>query len=304
MESTLKVDWLSITIPHNRDMEMSELENISLWSRFHAKPYTCDTSTWRHGKPMFGYTQAYQSTRGTIAMFGRLEMGLHIIYSGQALQALSSDGIEVERVIENAVKYGAKATRIDVALDMYNGVFEVQDYSNSLSRGAAVTASKTWREIKNSEGGATLYIGSRASERMVRIYDKKAERARAFELVGSDSWIRAEVEFKGDRAKNLMKAFSGNDIDDVLRSHLIDAIDFPTNVEWKQATRSGATTVEVSSTVRKLTKTRHWLMTTVAQTIAKEVAQDGEFYAQLLSEVNVQIERLLGKIDPDVDTNK
>lgn len=45
-------------------------------------------------------------------------------------------------------------------------------------------------------------------------------------------------------------------------------------------------------------------MTTVAQTIAKEVAQDGEFYAQLLSEVNLQIERLLGEIDPDIDTDK
>lgn len=304
MEHSLKVDWLSITIPNTQKLSIERLQDLQRFRQFDCGPMTCDVSWWRTSDPMYGYTHAYQSANGTKIMFGTPEMGVHIIYSGQALQALHSNDVLIEEIITNAIRTGARATRIDVAMDFYNGRAEVSAYATALERGNAITSAKSWRKIQNSEGGATLYVGARSSERMVRIYDKKAERAAAFEVVDMASWIRAEVEFKGDRAKNLLLALKGNDIDDALRSHLIDAIDFPNVAEWKQATRSGATTVEVSSTVRKLTKTRHWLMTTVAQTIAKEVAQDGQFYAQLMTEVNLQIERLLNGKDVDIDTNK
>lgn len=56
--------------------------------------------------------------------------------------------------------------------------------------------SKTW--VQNNQGGQTLYIGSRSSDQLGRVYDKGIESG-AF-LKQGILW-RYELEFKGERAK-------------------------------------------------------------------------------------------------------
>lgn len=301
MQHNLHIDWLSITIPVNSGDEIDEIGDIERWQKSLGKIYTCDTSKWRVSAPLFSYTAAYTSSHGTIALYGQARMGIHIIYSGQSLQALALKGIDTERLIENAVRMGAKATRVDIALDMYNTSASMRSFQHALETKRAITASRTWRNMQNSEGGHTLYIGSRTSERMVRVYDKKAERAREYEEIGSDSWIRVEAELKGDRARDFLRACENNQLDDVMLSHLIAAVDFPTISDWKDATVATGKAVEPTMTKRKDTKTRHWLKTIVARTIAREVAQDGEFYAELLTEVNALVEEELRNLGNSVD---
>ncbi|MCD8503381.1 MAG: replication initiation factor domain-containing protein [Bacillaceae bacterium] len=48
--------------------------------------------------------------------------------------------------------------------------------------------------------GITVYVGSRESEKFIRIYDKKGEQEAKGELVNHDKWIRYEVELKGSCA--------------------------------------------------------------------------------------------------------
>lgn len=50
--------------------------------------------------------------------------------------------------------------------------------------------------IQNSDGGSTLYIGSRQSDLFARAYDKGVEQA----THGPGRWYRFELEVKGDRA--------------------------------------------------------------------------------------------------------
>jgi len=295
MISHLHVDWLSVTFPLDRDKNAEKLQDFQWWRNLAGWQYTLDHSAWSVGKPMFGYTHAYKSAYGTIAMFGNASMGLHVIYSGQALQSLAKDAATTEGILQNANSKHGKCTRIDVAVDIWNGESSVSEFHVALQHGKCITNSKSWRLLQGSEGGFTLYIGSRSSERMVRVYDKKAERAAAFEKDIATSWIRVETEFKGDRAKNLMLACADNDLDNVIRSHLIDAVDFPTIKDYQLATRESEATIEPTPTTRKTTKTRHWLLTVVAPVIAKEAVTDGQFYAQLLTEINAQIEALLGK---------
>lgn len=293
MHSLLHIDWLSVTIPVISKGQIERLEDMQLWQASDSKIYTLDTSKWRVSAPQYGYTHAYTSSQSTVVMFGQAAMGIHIIYSGQSLQALVSKGIDAERLIENVQNMGGKATRIDIALDIIDGRATVGTFHDALRQGKCFTSAKTWRVMAGSEGGHTLYVGSRTSERMVRIYDKKAERAAKFEEVDTASWIRVECEFKGDRAKALLNACKDNDFTDVLRSHLIDAFDFPSNAEYQKALDCGGQFVEPTKTKRKDTQTRHWLMKMVAPVIAREGATDPEFYAQLLTEINAQIERLL-----------
>jgi len=293
MHSLLHIDWLSITIPLSGDRDVSKFEDLQLWDSLDGKTMTKDGSKWHVSAPQYGYTHAYTSLHGTIAMFGRTAMGLHVIYSGQCLQRLTSEGIDTDDIIRNAAYFDARCTRIDVALDIIDGRNKVSNFQLACERAQCVTSSKTWRIMQGSEGGHTLYVGSRSSERMVRVYDKKAQLAAKYEQTSYDNWVRIECEFKGDKAKNLMRACSENDLIDVMTSHLIDAVDFPTIPEYGQALNTGGKFVEPTITKRKDTQTRHWLMKMVAPVIAREAAQDGEFYAALLTEVNAQIENLL-----------
>lgn len=304
MISNLHIDWLSITIPIDSEKSVKKLSDMQLWEDLLGGFFTCDVSKWRPTKPLFGYTEAYQSTHGTIAMYGRVEMGLHVIYSGQALQSLANLDVTAERILSNARDRNAKATRVDIAMDTHNGQATVRSYEMSVRNGQCVTSSKSWRVLESGNGGHTLYIGARSSERMVRIYDKKAERAAAFVEVGSDSWIRIEAELKGQQADNFLKATRDNNLHDVMCGHLIATVDFPKIPDWKEATSGQQVVIEPTATKRKDTKTRHWLMKMVAPVVAREAAQDPEFYAALLTEFNAQIEALLRGKSGDIDTDK
>lgn len=301
MHSLLHIDWLSVTLPVISSGQIERLEDIQLWQQSDCMTYTKDASKWRVSAPQYGYTHAYTSSLSTVVMFGRAAMGIHIIYSGTSLQALVSKGIDTGELINNVQNLHGKATRVDIALDIIGGRASVGTFHDALQQGKCFTAAKTWRVMAGSEGGHTLYVGSRASERMVRIYDKKAERAARYVEVHTDSWIRVECEFKGERAKAFLNACKDNDMTDVMRSHLISAFDFPSNDEYQKALGSGGVFVEPTKTKRKDTQTRHWLMKMVVPVIAREVAQDADFYASILTEITAQVEALLRKKGNSVD---
>jgi hypothetical protein len=295
MHSLLHLDWLSVTIPIDCEGSAERFKDFQLWRDIIAETYTRDGSKWKVSAPQYGYTHAYTSSHGTIAMVGRASMGLHIIYSAQSLQAIVSMGGSVERLIKNVSDMGGRATRVDVALDILDGKSNVDKFTDSVKRGAAITSSKSWRIMAGSEGGNTLYVGSRSSERMVRVYDKKAERAAKYEEVQASNWVRVEVELKGEQARNFMNACGSNDMDEVMKGFLVAACDFSCIPEYKQALSIVEGEIEPTTTKRKDTKTRFWLMSRIAPIIAKECAEDGEFRAKLMTEINALINQLLDK---------
>jgi len=56
--------------------------------------------------------------------------------------------------------------------------------------------------IVNSDGGSTLYIGSRVSDRFARLYDKGVEQ----QVAAPGKWFRFELEVKGNSAQPLAAA--------------------------------------------------------------------------------------------------
>jgi hypothetical protein len=102
---------------------------------------------------------------------------------------------------------GRKCTRIDLRLDWRSsaGVGLVDDVLASCERGELCRA-RSYRTVmdKTADGayrGRTVYLGSRSSQRMVRVYDKGLE-------TGEESqgcWERWEVEFKEEAAQEVAK---------------------------------------------------------------------------------------------------
>lgn len=131
--------------------------------------------------------------------------------SGQACRQYEEymsrvDGWHWHRFISFILDQQGKVTRIDLALDIFDGstpsVKVLQDY---IKRGQLSSKSHKFVEINSGRildgklTGFTLYIGS--SPQILRIYDKKQERKdNADEVVNVEKWVRWELELTEKKA--------------------------------------------------------------------------------------------------------
>lgn len=303
MITSIHIDWFSCTTKQPEIIREKFHDSPAYWLEGGLNRLVGITGNWRPSGGHFGYKVGYTHGSGLQVLMGTQGMGIHCIYSAQALQQL---GMRHDFWPDSVIRWWrgkAQATRVDIALDLIDGNASVQSFVSALKAGLARTAAKKWRVMQNSESGHTVYIGSRTSERMLRIYNKKAERAAAFEDVEHENWIRVEVELKGDRAKAFLNGCIDNSIDDVILATLLDACNFPSIQDWKQATSAIMTVYTPEKTKRKDTKTRHWLKNVIAPVLARETLHDIEFLADFENEVARQREELRRqKPDTSADT--
>ncbi len=103
-------------------------------------------------------------------------------------------------------------TRLDLALDDRRGLVTYDRLVAAVEAGAVVSRARrcSWTVGRATDDGSlagwTLYIGSRTSEGVVRIYDKRAERQERVGAVGAGSWVRVELECKGELAEAMAPA--------------------------------------------------------------------------------------------------
>lgn len=104
-----------------------------------------------------------------------------------------------------------KVRRLDLAIDDRRELVTYERLSEAIDTGALVTRARGVHWIigkdaaTGARGGFTLYIGSRSSERCVRIYDKAAERLERAGEVVAGSWMRIELEATGHYADALAR---------------------------------------------------------------------------------------------------
>jgi len=106
-----------------------------------------------------------------------------------------------------------KVTRVDYAIDDTEGRLTRDRILDAEADGSLVMR---WRglnamhkQVRGSIEGWTIYLGSRKSEAMIRIYDKAAERRAKRGPAGTpaESWVRLEFETKGDLADALAREY-------------------------------------------------------------------------------------------------
>ena len=104
-----------------------------------------------------------------------------------------------------------KVRRLDLAIDDRRELVTYERLAEAIDSGALVTRARGVHWIIGKDaatgerGGWTLYIGSRSSERCVRIYDKRAERHERAGIEVGAPWIRVELEASGDYADALAR---------------------------------------------------------------------------------------------------
>lgn len=93
--------------------------------------------------------------------------------------------------------YKTHLTRIDIACDDFIGYLSMQTIHDKTDNKEVRTRLQSKTELKGLAGqeGHTIYFGSRKSDCMIRIYDKRAEQQ------ADSHWIRAEIVLRGRQAE-------------------------------------------------------------------------------------------------------
>lgn len=281
------IDWLSYTIhwnqePLQRFRKAFNLERI-------ATALTNDAGPWlvQAGRQHYPFVVSSASTPALCVMATEPDnrMGVHVSWGGSALGVVNP-----RAVLRNALAMGANVTRIDLAIDWHDPLY-LATMKFALDTGDAVTRARDWNLIQG-KTGTTLYVGSRTSEKFLRIYDKAAEK-------GVDAtWFRIELECKGDFARGVALHVDGIGYEyfgDIIRGFC----DWPTNPYWAQATTS-PTLLEGIPRPEKQRDTFAWLMKTVAPSVAKLLVDDHEKFVTFLRSVYTRagVGDGVGEVDP------
>ncbi|WP_447602890.1 replication initiation factor domain-containing protein [Nitrospira sp. Nam80] len=192
-------------------------------------------------------------------------------------------------------------TRVDVALDDRDATVSVQTIREAVDAGKAVSRSKKFQVLTASNHrdgvptGETLYFGSRESQTMLRVYDKRLE-LRSKGREDADTYgVRWELEFKQDRAQACAKALRTLDSDDwraflvgLLRSYVdfreITRADAPYEkyraplLAWWAALTEGfrRCRLVVEKLHQRLDDVAQWLCRSIAPMLAVAVARKGQ----------------------------
>lgn len=266
------VDWLSFTVSWERLRKND-------WSTQDAQMVSCgklveSEAAWKRDMPLHGYEDCWQSAdlgnaRIMVSRPGSA-MGVHVQLPGQALQVLG-----VEKALRICREMDGKVSRIDIAIDCKGESDAADVYGSHISKSMITRAQKV-NMVVGTEG-VTVYVGSRTSERFLRVYDKAAQTGT------KANWTRIEMECKGERAKWIAKYI--NEVGgDAIGGLIKDYVDCPT-VDWYTDALSRVSVDIGTPQPKKMTDTRAWLLGTVAKTLAKETKDDSDFLIDFLRQV-------------------
>lgn len=266
------VDWLSFTVTWDKvrrnDWLTHDGQQVAVANLLEL------SSDWQRDIPLHGYEDCWLAkdaghARVMVSRPGD-RMGIHVQLPGQALRLLSP-----AKALRICGELAASVTRVDIAVDV-RGVSEVSDVYGAMLAKTAVTRAQKYNMVIGNTGD-TVYVGSRTSERFLRVYDKAAEQ----KIEGN--WTRIEMECKGTRAKwvasyLMREGFQG------IGSLIADYVDCP-GVDWYTDALHRVEVDIGAPQAKKVTDTRAWLMGTVAKTLAKETREDEEFLMDFLRAV-------------------
>jgi hypothetical protein len=257
MDTVFFVDWLSLVfdaswmnLPPGTQPTDKEAE-IASYILTHL-------GAWKACKPRWGYLQAWRDAlTGAVTQYhaGRPDMGLNVIYPGKSLSLLNW-----RDVLRHSLEKEGRPTRIDLTVDVRNPEFDLPYLYDHVVGGEIISSARNHRYITSS-GGDTLYVGSRTSEKMLRVYDKGAEQG------GQPGvWFRVELEMKGNAARWAAPVLLDASAERVM-AIITGFFDAPKHPGWVAAIHSAIPAERIPSD-KSRPDTEAWLMTLVAKTLA------------------------------------
>jgi len=226
---TQTIDWLAFTVP---DASIEDVFQLIGGEWF-------ESETGFRGYPVCWMLVQGQQGVGKIATGApRRVREVHVDLSAGIVSNWEEE--KVKAVLQWVFSHGGHVTRLDIALDDREACVSIAQVKQAVDAGQAVTRSEKFQAVSASSlrrgesTGETLYFGSRESQTMLRIYDKRLERQQK----GCEDWdtygVRWELEFKKERAQACAKAVLYLDQED-RRSFLVGVL--RSYVDFRATTR-------------------------------------------------------------------
>lgn len=183
------------------------------------------------------------------------EFGVMFEASGQQCAAMRDQEYSPVEVIKHLREHAWSMKRIDVACDIFDsGGRPIDIYKAWHAKRLNTTAQKlTLIQNMNQGGinGETVYIGSRSSDKLLRVYDKAAER-------GTEAdWLRCELELKHGHAAAFADAIPQAGVVGAARAYLRSMIR-ESAVTWFEDIFANAEIVGIQALGRKETDFERW----------------------------------------------
>lgn len=226
LENTYIIDWLSFTCKMGNPFEVIELAGLG------------QLNFTESDRGRYGYDNAY-TLDGIINVFyssKRSDMGVHVELTGQGVRKYETimevDKVTWRQVFEHLRTF-ATFSRIDLALDEYEGLVGFADIIKKIEQGEHVGRCRSFKVIsgRGSNGehtGTTIYMGSNKSDLMLRVYEKNYERqAKGYEI-DVPIWNRWELVLKHEKANDFVTRYldGGHSFGSLFGGILADLIRF------------------------------------------------------------------------------
>lgn len=194
-------------------------------------------------------------------------------FDGGCMGAWRDYGQTEERLIKFVNDIRATCSRVDIAFDLFDFGIDPLRLYDFWKRGKWSTRARSCRPftegIMGEDGqvreASTLYIGSRTSETMVRIYEKGKQ------LRVDRDWTRVEIELKGDKAQMAISEMNRLGIDVVGKQILRDFINMP--YKFFKALTTGKS-VALPKIGAKKTDRQIWLENIIIPLLREEMSNE------------------------------
>jgi len=260
MTAQICIDWISMTFKNGGS---NEKQFLSLYS---------PRSQTRSATPRNGYTTASVSTDGVLCMWHSNfpEMGLHVVFDGSTLRNIFTRcGVSAQKILQEAAYAGASITRLDLAADAENEGIDMVSVWKAIERGEVVGTARKFSQMNGLRGGHTIYVGSRTSERFIRLYDKGAEMG-----IPNADWKRLELETKGMMARAATDALQrGETLSSVFNAFVTSSIDLPKSKHWQRFLSDKDEAMDMVK-MQKTTDTERWIETQVIAAVIRHYSEN------------------------------
>jgi len=279
MKVAYKIDWLSMTkkVTNAGKPTLSDLSDLIQMTR----EFAMDLGIFNEDHEIEPSNRFYDIKMSfprihisISASFDIERQGFLVVATGK-----SFDNNDIAVLwLRQAIDSGWKPTRIDLALDLFDSGITVEDVMLSYELEHAMNRQRKTQYIRSSRGD-TFYIGSRQSEKMMRVYDKAGEQAL------SADWVRYELELKGDAAiqvvPHILAEFKRTAMLHVAMLSLPNS-----NIGVLLENFAQGEPIELRSTPSTKDGHEKWLLGVVANALAKTKVDNHDLYEHVMDTVH------------------
>ncbi len=211
LQKNFCIDYFSMVIVEIFDFDSPHMRRLFKSLKIDKNKYSLTT---QHNG--YKYTLVFEEfifiSYGGVTTESNGQETIHLELKGQGCRKFEELGGDWKELLECACDFGIMK-RIDLAMDDFEGSLDYDElikkcwnheYRSISHKPPVVICSKDDGEIKS----FSITFGSRNSERLLQIYDKKTEReARNYNVVNINSWTRYEARYRNkfaDEIKDLV----------------------------------------------------------------------------------------------------